>query len=79
MERKSAVVKRSIALGGRKTSITLEEQFWVALKGIAFDRGMPIKSLVAEIESNRDRSNLSSTLRVYVLEHYKRMRAEEDD
>ena len=79
MEWKSAVQKRSINLSGRKTSMSLEDQFWLALKEIASDRNMPLRALVAEIEAGRDRANLSSALRVYVLEHYKRLRAEVDD
>ncbi|HET6608048.1 MAG TPA: ribbon-helix-helix domain-containing protein [Rhodopila sp.] len=79
MEHESAVQKRSISLGGRKTSISLEEQFWLALKEIASDRDVPVRSLVAQIDTGRDRTNLSSALRVYVLEHYKRLRALEDD
>lgn len=62
------VVKRSIAIQGHRTSISLEQPFFDALVEIAASRSMSLAQLVAEIDESRSRqSNLSSALRVYVL------------
>jgi predicted DNA-binding ribbon-helix-helix protein len=62
------VVKRSIAIQGHRTSISLEQPFFDALVEIAASRSMSLAQLVAEIDETRSRqSNLSSALRVYVL------------
>ncbi|MEJ2119186.1 MAG: ribbon-helix-helix domain-containing protein [Alphaproteobacteria bacterium] len=59
-------VKRSVRIAGHPTSVSLEPEFWDALKDIAKTRGLSINELVAEIDSGRS-TNLSSALRVYVL------------
>ncbi|KQS97923.1 MULTISPECIES: ribbon-helix-helix domain-containing protein [unclassified Rhizobium] len=64
--------KHSATLHGHRTSFTLEEPFWIELKSIAAARGMALAQLIAEIDDTRDAdSNLSSALRVYVLEWVK--------
>ncbi|CAA7621449.1 conserved hypothetical protein [Magnetospirillum sp. LM-5] len=60
--------KRSLVVAGHSTSVTLEEEFWVELKRIAALRGQSINQMAAEIDSDRA-GNLSSALRVFVLEH----------
>jgi predicted DNA-binding ribbon-helix-helix protein len=67
---KSKVVKRSIVIAGHKTSVSLEEAFWRALKAIAADRRMTMSDLVGAIDSGRQHGNLSSAIRLFVLEHY---------
>jgi len=62
------VVKRSLSIAGHATSISLEEPFWQALKQIAQARGLTLAALVAEVDGTRSRTNLSSALRVHVLE-----------
>ena len=66
---KSAVVKRSIVISGHKTSVSLEDQFWICLKAIAKNHNATLSALVADIESNRQFGNLSSAIRLFVLEH----------
>ena len=68
---KSLVVKRSIAIGGHKTSVTLEEAFWNGLKEIASDRHLTLSDLVTAIDSERLSANLSSAIRLFVLDHYR--------
>jgi predicted DNA-binding ribbon-helix-helix protein len=68
---KSPVVKRSIVLAGHKTSLSLEDQFWNALKEIAVDRHMTLSHLVGAIDAQRQHSNLSSALRLFVLDFYR--------
>jgi predicted DNA-binding ribbon-helix-helix protein len=63
----SLVVKRSISLGGRKTSVTLEDEFWNALRVITQRDKTTLVSLVHQINQTRNQSNLSSAIRVFVL------------
>jgi predicted DNA-binding ribbon-helix-helix protein len=75
---KSPVVKRSIVIAGHKTSVSLEDAFWKALKEIAFARHTTLSDLVATIDSKRQHRNLSSALRLFVLDFY-RSRAGQDE
>ena len=59
--------KRSVLIAGHKTSVSLEDAFWRVLKRIADARGKSLARLIAELDSGRQ-ANLSSTLRVFVLE-----------
>jgi predicted DNA-binding ribbon-helix-helix protein len=68
----STVVKRSIVIAGHRTSISLEDSFWKALKDIAKQRGETLSDLVAAIDDKRRGGNLSSAIRVFVLDHYRR-------
>jgi predicted DNA-binding ribbon-helix-helix protein len=68
---KSAVVKRSIVVSGRKTSISLEDAFWKALKEIAAGRNMALSELVASIDAKRQHANFSSAIRLFILDFYK--------
>jgi len=68
---KSLVVKRSIVIAGHKTSVSLEDAFWKGLKEIASERDLTLSEMVAAIDSARDSSNLSSTIRLFVLDHYR--------
>jgi predicted DNA-binding ribbon-helix-helix protein len=67
----SNLIKRSIIIRGHKTSISLENIFWEALKTIAIERRQSVSALVGEIEKQRDTSNLSSATRVFVLRHFR--------
>jgi predicted DNA-binding ribbon-helix-helix protein len=68
---KSAIIKRSIVVGTHKTSVSLEDQFWGALKEIAEARKTTLANLVASIDSDRKHSNLSSAIRLFVLSFYR--------
>ncbi|MDQ0503976.1 ribbon-helix-helix domain-containing protein [Xanthobacter agilis] len=68
---KSPVVKRSIVIAGHKTSVSLEDAFWEALKEIATSRRLTLSDLVATIDSARTQGNLSSAIRLFVLDHYR--------
>jgi predicted DNA-binding ribbon-helix-helix protein len=63
----SLVIKRSITLEGHKTSVTLEDEFWEALHVIAHREKTTVVSLVRQINQTRNKSNLSSAIRVFVL------------
>jgi len=56
-------------VGKHKTSVSLENEFWTQLKEIADARQMSLSQLIAQIDEERKSSNLSSAIRVYVLEH----------
>ena len=73
---KSLIVKRSILLAGRKSSVSLEDEFWNALKKIANDRHVTMSELVSDIDAQRQHGNLSSMLRLFVLEYYRGKAAE---
>jgi len=68
---KSPVVKRSIVIAGHKTSVSLEDAFWSGLKDIAASRNMTLSELVASIDADRRQGNLSSAIRLFVLEHFR--------
>ena len=68
---KSPVVKRSIVIAGHKTSVSLEDAFWRGLKDIATSRRVTLSDLVGSIDSERKHGNLSSAIRLFVLNHYK--------
>ena len=73
---KSPVVKRSIVRAGHKTSVSLEDEFWNALKDIAGDRHVTLSGLVGGIDAQRQHGNLSSALRLFVLDFYRGNAAE---
>ena len=73
---KSPVVKRSIVLAGHKTSVSLEDEFWNALKKIASDRHVTLSEVVGDIAAQRQHGNFSSALRLFVLEYYRGKAAE---
>lgn len=68
---KSPVIKRSIVVAGHKTSVSLEEAFWKGLKEIATARDLTLSDLVATIDTDRRNGNLSSAIRLFVLDHYR--------
>jgi predicted DNA-binding ribbon-helix-helix protein len=68
---KSPVVKRSIVIAGHKTSISLEDAFWKGLKDIAAERHLTLSDMVASIDGGRKQGNLSSAIRLFVLDYYR--------
>jgi predicted DNA-binding ribbon-helix-helix protein len=68
---KSPVIKRSIVIAGHKTSVSLEDAFWQGLKDIAGSRDLTLSELVATIDTDRRHGNLSSGIRLFVLDHYR--------
>jgi len=68
---KSPVVKRSIVVGGHKTSVSLETAFWNGMKEISAARSVTLSELVGEIDTARQQGNLSSAIRLFVLDHFK--------
>ncbi len=65
---KSTIIKRSIIVDGHKTSICLEDAFWSSLKEIAQAQGATVSQTVTEIDKTRQYSNLSSAVRLFVLD-----------
>jgi predicted DNA-binding ribbon-helix-helix protein len=68
---KSPVVKRSIVVAGHKTSVSLEEAFWNGMKEISGLRNVTLSELVGEIDSHRQQGNLSSAIRLFVLDYFR--------
>jgi predicted DNA-binding ribbon-helix-helix protein len=75
---KSPVIKRSIVVAGHKTSVSLEDAFWSGLKEIAGGRKTTLSDLVASIDSERRHGNLSSAIRLFVLDFYRRQLGEDE-
>ena len=77
---KSPVVKRSVVVAGHKTSVSLEDEFWKGLKEIAGGRHVTLSDLVATIDSERRHGNLSSAIRLFVLDFYRtRLSADKEE
>jgi predicted DNA-binding ribbon-helix-helix protein len=72
--RKSLVSKRSLVVAGHKTSVSLEGEFWNSLKDIASERDTTPGALVAAIDRERQHTNLSSAIRLFVLGVYRDQR-----
>lgn len=72
---KGGAVKRSVRIAGHSTSVSLEPEFWEALKAIAAARGVSLNAVVAEVDGQRS-TNLSSALRVHVLKTLSAQQAE---
>ena len=68
---KSTVIKRSVSVGGHLTSVSLEDAFWELLKEIASEHDMTLRELIAAIDSKRQHGNLSSAIRLFVLDFYR--------
>jgi predicted DNA-binding ribbon-helix-helix protein len=58
-------------VAGRKTSVSLEEAFWSGIREISGERGMTLSELVGEIDTKRQQGNLSSAIRLFVLDYFK--------
>ena len=67
----SPIVKRSIVIAGHKTSVSLEDAFWQSLKQIANERDVTLSDVVASIDTGRHDGNLSSAIRLFVLDYYR--------
>lgn len=67
----SRVVKRSVSIAGHTTSVSLEEPFWAALRTLAKAEGRSLAALITDIDERRG-TNLSSALRLYVLQSLQR-------
>jgi predicted DNA-binding ribbon-helix-helix protein len=74
---KSLIVKRTIIVKKRKTSITLEDDFWQALREIARLRGVSLSRLISSIDADRQFTNLSSAIRLFVLRFFREQLAEQ--
>jgi predicted DNA-binding ribbon-helix-helix protein len=68
---KSLIVKRSVVLRGHKTSVSVEDAFWNSVKAIAASGQMSVSELLTAIDSERHHGNLSSAIRLFVLNFYR--------
>lgn len=67
----TTVHKRSILINGRKTSVSLEDGFWQGLREVAQENNKSVSTLASRIDKTRALNNLSSAIRVFVLDHYR--------
>jgi predicted DNA-binding ribbon-helix-helix protein len=70
---KSRIVKRSVVIDGQKTSVSLEDAFWIALKQLAREQKIPLTGLITGINAQRTPGNLSSAIRLFVLNHFREL------
>ncbi|MGY8679362.1 ribbon-helix-helix domain-containing protein [Bradyrhizobium sp. UFLA05-153] len=63
--------KRSIVVASRKISVSLELAFWTGMKEISSLPNITLSELVGEIDRNRQHGNLSSAMRLFVLDYFK--------
>jgi predicted DNA-binding ribbon-helix-helix protein len=68
---KSQVIKRSVVIDGHKTSVSLEDAFWSSLKTIAQAQGATVAKTVTAIDETRKQGNLSSAVRLFVLDWFR--------
>jgi predicted DNA-binding ribbon-helix-helix protein len=64
----AGIIKRSVSIAGHRTSVSLEEPFWEALRQAADRSGVSVQSLIGRIDADRGEQNLSSAIRVFVLD-----------
>ena len=67
----SGIAKHSVVIAGRRTSVSLEDEFWKSLRRIARGRGETLSDLLLKIDEDRQSANLSSAIRLFVLQHYR--------
>jgi predicted DNA-binding ribbon-helix-helix protein len=68
--KQTTIHKRSVLISGRKTSVSLEDQFWQAVQDIAQEKKISVRDMIDGINKSRIHKNLSSAVRLYVLQHY---------
>jgi len=69
---KNRLLKKTVYVDGDKTTISVDEPFWTALQEIAANQSVRVSKLVTTIDRNREHANLSSAIRLYVLDYYQR-------
>jgi predicted DNA-binding ribbon-helix-helix protein len=70
---RSPVRKRSVRVGKHITSLSVEDEFWEGLKEVARERELPLNTLITDIHKRRQHANLSSVIRLFVLDHYRKL------
>ncbi|MEP2117932.1 MAG: ribbon-helix-helix domain-containing protein [Bauldia litoralis] len=72
-------MKRSISIAGHRTSVSVEDPFWDGLTEIAESRNRSVAAMIADIDRERpEQVNLSSAIRIFVLQHYRKSAAAGD-
>ena len=70
---KSSIIKRSVVIRGHKTSVSLEQPFWDAFRDIADSERISTSALLRKVDADRHSANLSSAIRVFVLQHVRNL------
>lgn len=76
---RSLIIQRSVVVAGRKTSVSLEQEFWNALKEIAKSHNQSLAQIVTRIREDRKNSNLSSEVRLFVFDYFLHKRNAHED
>ena len=64
-------VKRSFTIAGHRTSISLETEFWEALKAAAAAEGIAVSKLIGRVDAERGGGGVASAVRIWVVQHYR--------
>jgi predicted DNA-binding ribbon-helix-helix protein len=65
----SSITKRSVVVGRHRTSVSLEDEFWSTMREIACAQGVTVSTLIEDIDKTRGQNNLSSSIRLFVLDY----------
>jgi predicted DNA-binding ribbon-helix-helix protein len=63
-------IKRTVAITRHKATLSLEDAFWKSRQEIASEWGISRPELIAAIDGGREHGNLSSAIRLFVLDSY---------
>lgn len=77
-QRSKRPIKRSVRIAGHSTSVSLEDEFWQALRDIARDRRLSLSALLTEVDKQRQGRSLASACRIFVLQYFQRLAAGDD-
>jgi len=69
--RSPTIRRRTVIIAGGKTSVSIEDEFWKSFRRIAHGRDQTLCGLIADINENRQSPNLSSAVRLFVLQYYR--------
>ncbi len=65
--------KHTVVINGHNTSVFVEDDFWIELKKISSDKKVSLSELISLIDQNKKKSNLSSAIRLYILNHLRKI------
>ena len=63
--------KHTVLINGHNTSVFVEDDFWIELKKLVTKK-VSLSELISSIDQNKKKSNLSSAIRLYILNHLRK-------
>ena len=65
--------KHTVVINGHNTSVFVEDDFWIELKKISNEKKISLSELISSIDQDKEKSNLSSAIRLYILNHIRKI------